>query len=199
MADESHFKKINFQMGEDMHSSKLAMTACVAAVFSLTVLPSHAVRNGPQGHAEKSVGPNQGGKVSADRTIKGPNASSSFSAAGPRGKSMTGSATSTVAGGKASGQATVSTSGGRSATAQGTGSIKGNTATGSGSVQTGKGYGATGTGSVTKTDSGVNASGTATTNSGKTVSGSVNGNKDGGTVTVEGTKGEKSVTYGNQR
>jgi hypothetical protein len=181
-----------------MRIKNMATAVCAASLLSMIVMPLQA-RQGPQGHKEQSVGPNSGGKVSADRSIKGPNASSSFSAAGPRGKSVEGNATSTVGGGKAKGQATVTTSAGRSATAQGTGSVKAGTASGTGSVQTQSGYGVTATGSATKTDTGMSGTGSATTNSGKTATASVNGNQEGGTVSVDTAKGGKTVNYGNQR
>ncbi len=171
---------------------------CIAVLLSMAIMPLQA-RRGPQGHAEKTFGPNGGGELSADRTIKGPNADSSFNASGPNGKSVSGTASSTAVAGKGQGEATVTTSGGRSATAEGSGSVKGDTASGSGNIQTSGGHGVTGSGTATKTDSGVSATGTATANNGKSVTGSVDGNKEAGAVTVQTKKGQKIIYYGNRR
>lgn len=161
-------------------------------------LQAHAQRRGPSGHFEKTFGAKNAVSASGDREIKGPNASSNFSASGPQGRGVQGEASSTAGFGHASGEATVTTSGGKAATASGSGSVSGNTASGNAVVNTSGGRGLTAEGSMTKTETGVSGSGTVNTQSGKSASASVEGNKEGGTLGVSTQQGDKAIGYGDQ-
>lgn len=175
------------------------MLALLFVAGLLCTSSSYALRKGPSGHVDQTVGPKGNVNVTGDRAVKGPNASSNFSATGARGHGVQGNASSTAAMGQATGQATVSTNNGQhSATATGSGSVSGNTATGQATVDTASGRGATMGGSVTKTETGVTGTGTATTNTGKSATATLEGDKSGGTVNVSTDKGEQSVGYGDE-
>jgi hypothetical protein len=134
--------KLPVWIEEEIMQTKRIFVLSIAFVFMLSSMV-YAQRKGPTGSANRSFGPQGGVQAEGSRSVKGPKAESSFSAEGPQGHSVSGTATSAVAGGKAKGEATVQTSGGKSLTAEGQGSVSAGGASGSGSVNTGTGKGAT--------------------------------------------------------